>query len=64
MKLAKFIYHKESKTEVLNGDRSYDDLGIIKELRKLFREVSRRSKGEEKVTSDEKLNIFLFIINK
>ena len=35
MQLAKFLYHGESQVQPAEGERSYSDLLVVRELRKM-----------------------------
>lgn len=35
MALAKFLYHQQSSTQPSEGDSSYSDLGVVRELRSM-----------------------------
>ena len=44
MQMAKFLYHKGSSSQPLEGDKAYGDLLVIRELRKLSTSNRRAAK--------------------
>jgi len=54
IKLAKFRFARESSTDTSYGGKSFEDIPLIREARKLHREANRRQSTAPRV-SDEKL---------
>ncbi|KAL6061376.1 Integrase-like, catalytic core [Balamuthia mandrillaris] len=51
--VAKFLFWKESKADPSEGDKPYQDLLVIRELRKLHKEISARTKNAPKATEEK-----------
>jgi hypothetical protein len=52
-KLAKFMFHKQSKIDPGTGDKPYDDIPLIKELRKIQKEAQRKRITATNVSNEE-----------
>jgi hypothetical protein len=53
-KLAKFRFSAESKSDPSYGDKSYEDIPVVREIRKLHRDANRRQKLAPRVSDEEK----------
>ncbi len=54
MACAKFLFHEDSKADPGDGDKSYFDVEVIKELRRMTREAAARSKVSPRVSDEAK----------
>ena len=68
-KLAKYIFHEESHSDHSRNGKSFDDIPVIAELRKLHRQANQRHAGVVSRASDEKKkwltwNEFLSVVDK
>ena len=54
IKLAKFLFHHESKADVTSGDKPYQDILLLKELRKFHKDAAKKAKISSPV-ADESL---------
>jgi hypothetical protein len=53
-KLAKYRFAKESESDPSYGEKSYEDIAVIRECRKLHRDANRRSKLSPRVSNEDK----------
>ena len=52
MQCAKYLYHDKSKIRPGSGDKSYSDLGVIKELRAMISATNKASKVSPRVAEE------------
>ncbi|ELR24017.1 uncharacterized protein ACA1_144080 [Acanthamoeba castellanii str. Neff] len=50
--LAKFLFHKQSKSDPAEGDKAYSDIGVVRELRRLASDAAARAKIAPKVSNE------------